>query len=90
MGSLTLRPKNQITQEFASPTSKIRLLVSTVAIGLGVNIPGVRNVIHWGPSSDILSYWQEIGNFLHWHRDESFVYKYPQSNVKLKRYLFAL
>jgi superfamily II DNA helicase RecQ len=48
-GELDVETKNQITKEFASPNSNIRLLVSTVAFGLGVNIPDVRTVLHWGP-----------------------------------------
>ena len=41
--------------------SIIRLVICTVAFGLGVNIPNVRNVIHWGASDSVLQYWQEVG-----------------------------
>ncbi len=34
------------------------MVVATVAFGMG---PNVRRVIHWGASSDIESYMQEIG-----------------------------
>ena len=49
----------QIT--FCRQDSSIRVLVSTVALGLGVQIPDVRLVIHWGLTDSILQYWQDIG-----------------------------
>ena len=53
--------KHAITLDFRQEESTIRVLVCTVAFGMGVNIQTVRQVIHWGPAADILSYWQEIG-----------------------------
>ena len=38
-----------------------RILFSTIAFGMGVDIPDVRTVIHYGPSGDIESYFQESG-----------------------------
>ena len=34
---------------------------STIAFGMGVDIPDVRTIIHYGPCSDIESYFQESG-----------------------------
>ena len=50
-----------ILKEFVKCTSTIRLLVTTVALGLGVQIPDVRYVVHWGLGDSVLQYWQEIG-----------------------------
>ena len=49
-----------ILKEFVKCTSTIRLLVTTVALGLGVQIPDVRYVVHWGLGDSVLQYWQEI------------------------------
>ena len=39
----------------------IRVLFATIAIGIGVNIPNVRHVIHIGVPRTMESYYQEIG-----------------------------
>jgi ATP-dependent DNA helicase RecQ len=39
----------------------IRVLFATIAIGIGVNIPNVRHVIHIGVPRTIESYYQEVG-----------------------------
>ena len=38
-----------------------RVLFSTIAFGMGVDIPNIRTVIHCGPSSDTDDYVQEAG-----------------------------
>ena len=40
---------------------KTRVVFATVAIGLGVNIPDVRQIIHIGAPGTLESYYQEIG-----------------------------
>ena len=41
--------------------SSLRLVVATVAFGMGVDCPNVRQVIHYGSPSDIVDYVQETG-----------------------------
>ena len=50
------KTKDWIIQEFTSATSIIRVLVSTIAFGMGVNIPDVEVVIHWGAPKSVVSY----------------------------------
>ena len=38
-----------------------RCLICTNAFGIGVEIPDVDFVIHWGAPTSILQYWQEVG-----------------------------
>ena len=53
--------KLRVQQVFARPDSHIRVVVATVALGLGVDIPDVKFVIHWGAPRSLLQYWQEVG-----------------------------
>ena len=39
----------------------IRILISTIAFGMGVNCKSVQQVIHFGPSKSLQSYVQESG-----------------------------
>ncbi len=32
-----------------------------VAFGLGVDIPDIYFVVHWGSSDTVLQFWQEVG-----------------------------
>ena len=41
---------------FCMVDSQLRVVICTVAFGLGVNSPDVSQVIHWGPPSDIEEY----------------------------------
>lgn len=55
--------KDIITSSFTKPASEsvLRLLIATVAFGMGVNPPDVPHILHCGPPHDIETYVQEIG-----------------------------
>ncbi len=53
--------KTNIIRKFTSPQGCGRIVIGTIAFGMGLDSPNVRTVIHWGPSSDIESYVQESG-----------------------------
>ena len=41
--------------------SSLRLVFATIAFGLGVNCPDIRQIYHWGAQDDVESYIQEVG-----------------------------
>ena len=41
--------KEHITRQFSSNSSHLRLLIATIAYGMGVNCQGVTRIIHFGP-----------------------------------------
>ena len=47
--------KSQIVESFTR-SSCLRIICATVAFGMGVNCPDVREVVHLGPPNDIESY----------------------------------
>ncbi len=50
-----------IVNDLGDEEDHIRVLISTIAFGMGVNCKCVRQVIHFGPSKDLESYVQESG-----------------------------
>ena len=53
--------KDSIVQSFCNPSSPLRVIIATIAFGMGLDSPCVRAVIHWGPSEMIEDYVQESG-----------------------------
>ena len=53
--------KEMILAQMTSESSIIRIVFATVAIGMGVDIPNIREVIHIGPPSSVQQYFQETG-----------------------------
>ena len=53
--------KNYICSAMCNAKSRLRVLICTVAFGMGINCAAVMKVIHWGPPPDIESYMQETG-----------------------------
>ena len=53
--------KDLVLTELASPSSKVRVIFATVAMGMGVDVPSIRFVIHVGPPRSIREYMQETG-----------------------------
>ena len=53
--------KDEILQQLCSATSTVRVIFATVAMGMGVDIPSIRTVIHIGPAGSVKAYFQETG-----------------------------
>jgi ATP-dependent DNA helicase RecQ len=53
--------KSSIIKSFVSDSSRLRIVFATVAFGMGVNVPGIRQIFHWCPPSNIEAYIQETG-----------------------------
>lgn len=43
------------------PNGKVRIIIATSVLGMGVDIKGLHRIINYGPPSDIESYIQELG-----------------------------
>ena len=53
--------KESIINEFSKPDGTVRVIIATIAFGMGLDCPNVRQIFHWGASNDIESYIQETG-----------------------------
>mgnify|MGYP003890846633 CR=1 FL=1 len=60
-GSTDDDSKQRILNNFKPNDAILKVLVCTVAFGMGVSIPDIDAVIHWGAPKNILCYWQEVG-----------------------------
>ena len=53
--------KEHVLLEIGKEDSCLRILICTIAFGMGIDCKGVHCVIHFGPSKTIKSYLQECG-----------------------------
>ena len=53
--------KNQILESFTSSNATLRAVIATIAFGLGVHCPDIRQIIHLGPPEDVKAYLQATG-----------------------------
>ena len=53
--------QDNIVKSFSSATSSLRIVICTIAFGMGIDCAGVNQVIHWRPPADLESYMQESG-----------------------------
>ena len=56
--------KNTIMTQFTT-NSRLRIVIATVAFGIGIDCPDVWQVIHWGGPEDAEMYIQESGRAGH-------------------------
>ena len=51
----------RVFSTITNPNGTIRVVFCTVAFVMGIDIPNVRIVVHYGPSTDVDDYFQECG-----------------------------
>ena len=52
--------KEEILQCFTSASAPLRIIICTIAFGMGVSPPDVRHIIHFGPPHSIVNHIQSI------------------------------
>ena len=57
----TEQMKVGILRQMCSSNSLVRVIFATVAIGMGVDIPNIRRIIHISPPCSVKQYFQETG-----------------------------
>lgn len=57
--------KKAIIDGFTSASSVLKIIIATVAFGMGINCHDVRQVIHWGVPEDVETC---TGNWKRWKR----------------------
>ena len=61
MSATDVSVKHSIVTSFCKVGLPLRIVICTIAFGMGIDCPDVRQTIHWGISSDIEMYMQESG-----------------------------
>ncbi|XP_028415623.1 mediator of RNA polymerase II transcription subunit 34-like [Dendronephthya gigantea] len=57
----TSQMKDEILKQLCLRQCKVRVVFATVAIGMGVDIPDIRHMIHVSPPCSVKAYFQETG-----------------------------
>ena len=60
-GGTPLVLKSHILQQMVNGNSHLRIVICTIAFGMGVNCKGVYESVHFGPSKSIPQFVQESG-----------------------------
>ncbi|CAG2229226.1 recQ [Mytilus edulis] len=55
------KTQNRILNCFREKEGKIRVLVATIAFGMGLNITDIDIIVNWGAPKTVMSFWQEVG-----------------------------
>ena len=53
--------KNRVINELLNEGGVCRVVFATTALGMGINIPNIRYVVHYGPPREVDDFMQEIG-----------------------------
>lgn len=57
----TPEKREDIIASFTNTNSVLRLIIATIAFGMGIDCPDIRRIMHWGLPSDREEYVQESG-----------------------------
>ncbi len=60
-GSVSEDLQSWTLAQMVNPSSNLRVLVTTIAFGMGVGVSDVRTVIQWGGCKNMLAFWQQVG-----------------------------
>ena len=72
--------KERIMSDIVKADGTIRVLIATVAVGMGIDIPDITLVIMWGLPPSVLQMWQEAGRCGRDGREcIAITYAYPRS-----------
>ena len=53
--------KDFVLESFSNPNGSVRVLIASIAFGMGVDCKGLNNIVHFGPSATMDDYFQETG-----------------------------
>lgn len=76
--------KDCVLKAFTQPSSPLRVVIATIAFGMGIDTPDIWYVVHWGPPEDVEQYVQATGRA---GSDSKISHAIKLFNKGLKRYV---
>ena len=58
---LTSAKKEEVVSLFSEQGGKLRFIIATAAFGMGIDVPDIKQIIHWGMPASLEEYVQESG-----------------------------
>jgi len=81
----TVKMKSHIVSEICKIDSKIRLVLATVALGMGLDAPEIRRVIHYKPPTSLEKYFQETGRAGRDNKQSEAILYYNATDIRSNR-----
>ncbi|XP_060084050.1 bifunctional 3'-5' exonuclease/ATP-dependent helicase WRN-like [Ylistrum balloti] len=81
----TQNMKKHILQELRKDNPHVRLVLATVALGMGLNAPGITRIIHARPPTTLEKYLQEIGRAGRTGQKSTAILHYNKSDIAKNR-----
>lgn len=85
-GDMNSRERMQIIEQYRS--NEIKLVIATNAFGMGIDIPDIRNVIHFMIPESAEQYYQEVGRAARDGFGANAYLLYSNKNIDVKRTTF--
>jgi ATP-dependent helicase YprA (DUF1998 family) len=60
-GPMDAETKEIVLGTFSQQIGIIRVVIATIAFGMGIDIQDIRTVVMWGIPKNALAYWQQVG-----------------------------